>query len=99
MRIRTAGAVPVARRLPLVLGRTTNQHRDEAAQAMKPTTVAAHATGTRPNRILIVLAATWMILSLAIGGSVTADSRESTTVDSFSSVTTDQTWGAPSRGR
>jgi hypothetical protein len=38
---------------------------------MKPTT----ATATRPNRILIALAAAWMILSLAIGGAVSAESN------------------------
>ena len=37
---------------------------------MKPTT----ATAARPNRVLIALAAAWMILSLAIGGAVSADS-------------------------
>ena len=37
---------------------------------MKPIT----ATATRSNRILIALAAAWMILSLAIGGAVSADS-------------------------
>jgi hypothetical protein len=40
---------------------------------MKPNTVAVQATSTRPNRILVALAAAWMILSLAIGGAVTAD--------------------------
>jgi hypothetical protein len=40
---------------------------------MKPTTVAA--AQHRPNRVLIALAAAWMILSLAIGGAVTAESR------------------------
>ena len=40
---------------------------------MKPTTIAA--TRSRPNRILVALAAAWMILSLAIGGAVTAESR------------------------
>jgi hypothetical protein len=40
---------------------------------MKPTTVAT--THRRPNRLLIALAAAWMILSLAIGGAVTAESR------------------------
>ena len=38
---------------------------------MKTTT----ATATRPNRILIALAAAWMILSLAIGGAVSAESN------------------------
>jgi len=32
------------------------------------------ATASRPNRVLIALAAAWMILSLAIGGAVQADS-------------------------
>lgn len=40
---------------------------------MKQTTAAA--TYRRPNRVLIALAAAWMILSLAIGGAVTAESR------------------------
>jgi len=42
---------------------------------MKPKTVAVHAT-TRPNRILVALAAAWMILTLAIGGAVNAESPE-----------------------
>ena len=42
----------------------------QIASHMKPTTAAA----TRPNRILIALAAAWMILSLAIGGAHSADS-------------------------
>lgn len=41
---------------------------------MKPTAVAARATTTRPNRILLALAAAWMILSLAIGGAASGDS-------------------------
>lgn len=45
---------------------------------MKPTTAAMPAA-TRPNRILVVLAVTWMILSLAIGGAVNADSPSSAT--------------------
>jgi hypothetical protein len=53
---------------------------------MKPTTVAAHATEQRPNRILVLLATAWMILSLAIGGAVNADSRESATSDTPTSV-------------
>ena len=57
---------------------------------MKPNTVAAHATDHRPNRILIVLAAAWMILSLAIGGAVTAESRESAVTDAVTSVTATQ---------
>ena len=30
-------------------------------------------TTTRPNRILVALAAAWMILSIAIGGAVSAE--------------------------
>ena len=43
---------------------------------MKPTTARA-ATHSRPNRLLIALAAAWMILSLAIGGAVNAGSSPS----------------------
>ena len=57
---------------------------------MKPNTVAAHATDHRPNRILVALAAAWMILSLAIGGAVTADSRESAVSETVTSVTVTQ---------
>ncbi|MDQ3691420.1 MAG: hypothetical protein M3406_15605 [Chloroflexota bacterium] len=39
---------------------------------MQPETRAV--TASRPNRVLIALAAAWMILSLAIGGAVNADS-------------------------
>ena len=45
---------------------------------MKPNPVATTATTTRPNRILVALAAAWMILSLAIGGAVSAESNSST---------------------
>ena len=38
---------------------------------MKPNVRAA--TRTRSNRVLVALAAAWMILSLAIGGAVHAD--------------------------
>ena len=38
---------------------------------MNPNTAAAE---NRPNRLLIALAAAWMILSLAIGGAVSAES-------------------------
>ena len=54
---------------------------------MKSDTVAAHATESRPNRILIVLAAAWMILSLALGGAVTAETRESAVTETVTSVT------------
>lgn len=54
---------PLARRLPFGSGE------------MKSTIVARSATTTRPNRILVILAAAWMIVSLAIGGTVTAELR------------------------
>jgi hypothetical protein len=50
---------------------------------MKPTSIAV--TRSRPNRILVALAAAWMILSLAIGGAVTADSRPDATTTTLSS--------------
>jgi hypothetical protein len=40
---------------------------------MKTTTITA--THSRPNRVLVALAAAWMILSLAVGGAVTAETR------------------------
>ena len=40
---------------------------------MKPTVEVTAAT--RPNRLLMALAAIWMIASLAVGGMVTADLR------------------------
>jgi len=48
-----------------------NPHRVRDTQLMKPNVRAA--TRSRPNRLLIALAAAWMILSLAIGGAVHAD--------------------------
>jgi hypothetical protein len=57
---------------------------------MKPTNVAAHATDTRPNRLLVALAAAWMILSLAIGGAVTAENRESAISEPVTTVTATQ---------
>lgn len=44
------------------------------------------ATQSRPNRLLVALAAAWMILSLAIGGAVQADSSPS--LDTGSTVST-----------
>ncbi len=41
---------------------------------MKRNITTARAPSTRPNRLLIALAAAWMALSLAIGGAVSADS-------------------------
>lgn len=54
---------------------------------MNPKPVAATATTTRPNRILVALAAAWMILSLAVGGAVTAESGESPAADPADTVT------------
>ncbi len=53
---------------------------------MKPNAVVTTAATSRPNRILVALAAAWMILSLAIGGAVSAESQPSTV-----SVETDTT--------
>lgn len=52
---------------------------------MKPNTIAA--TRSRPNRVLVALAAAWMILSLAIGGAVTAESRGEASTTTVSSGT------------
>jgi hypothetical protein len=41
---------------------------------MKRNITTASAPSTRPNRLLIALAAAWMALSLAIGGAISADS-------------------------
>ena len=57
---------------------------------MQPTTVAAHATAQRPNRILIVLAAAWMILSLAIGGAVSAEDDQPARLDTGTTITATQ---------
>lgn len=53
---------------------------------MKPHTIAA--AHHRPNRMLVALAAAWMILSLAVGGAVTADSRAEASDSTADSVTT-----------
>jgi hypothetical protein len=42
---------------------------------MKPIVAVTRARPNRPNRILVILAAGWMLLSIALGGAVTADSR------------------------
>ena len=55
---------------------------------MKPNAIAA--TRNRPNRVLVALAAAWMILSLAIGGAVTAESRAQITVPTESSTAAQQ---------
>jgi hypothetical protein len=50
-------------------------------------TYVAQTTAHRPNRILLALAAAWIALSLAIGGTVTAqtdsDGAETTTTTSL----------------
>jgi hypothetical protein len=51
--------------------------------AMKPQPMAAAAT--RPNRVLVALAAAWIVLSFAIGGAVSADDGAS--ADSSTSIT------------
>ena len=71
MRARTVDLARLATPLHWMASGESNIHRrTHIASPMKTTT----ATATRPNRILIALAAAWMILSLAIGGAVSADS-------------------------
>lgn len=52
---------------------------------MNPNAVAA--VRYRPNRVQVVLATAWMILSLAIGGAVTAESRAEVTLPAGTSTT------------
>jgi hypothetical protein len=52
--------------------RLNSQSAKGAVESMQPQ--ARVATRSRPNRVLVALAAAWMILSLAIGGAVHADS-------------------------
>jgi hypothetical protein len=40
---------------------------------MKPTVTTAARAATRPNRILIILAAVWMAAAIAMGGVMTAE--------------------------
>jgi hypothetical protein len=61
--------------------------QEYVARIMKPQPVVAQATSHRPNRILIVLAAAWMIVSLALGGAVTAESRETTLSETVTTAT------------
>ncbi|HET7645615.1 MAG TPA: hypothetical protein VFM03_03955 [Candidatus Limnocylindria bacterium] len=56
---------------------------------MNPNTITT--TVQRPNRILVILAAAWMVVSLTIGGSLTG--RPST--DSSSATTTVTTASRP----
>lgn len=58
---------------------------------MKARTVAA--TYRRPSRLLVALAAAWMILSLALGGAATAESRadaSAATAETSTTVVTGQ---------
>ena len=57
---------------------------------MKRPAVTATTSDSRPNRVLVALAAAWMILSLAIGGAVNADSSADATAPSSISGTTSQ---------
>jgi hypothetical protein len=58
----------------------------QITEPMKSTSIAA--TRSRPNRILVALAAAWMILSLAIGGAVADGSRvEASTTTTVNSGT------------
>jgi hypothetical protein len=58
----------------------------KATRPMKRITTVA-ATRRRRNRLLIALAAAWMILTLAIGGAVTADSRADASRTTLETVT------------
>lgn len=55
---------------------------------MKPNSVTAAVD--RPNRLLVALAAAWMILSLAIGGAVSADSSPDSATSTSITGTTSQ---------
>ena len=57
---------------------------------MKRPVVTATTPDSRPNRVLVALAAAWMILSLAIGGAVNADSSGDATAPSSITGTTSQ---------
>lgn len=54
---------------------------------MKPNVRAA--ARTRSNRVLIALAAAWMILSLAIGGAVHADASAAAPAQAVAATTQD----------
>ena len=57
---------------------------------MKRPAVTAATSDSRPNRVLVALAAAWMILSLALGGAVSADSNGDATAPSSITGTTSQ---------
>jgi hypothetical protein len=48
------------------------------------------ATATRPNRVLIALAAAWMILSLGIGGALSAETAPGAAAPAPITSTTEQ---------
>jgi len=50
---------------------------------------ARAAAKSRPSRLLVALAATWMILSLAIGGAVNADSAQANPAPAVAGSTRD----------
>ena len=60
--------------------------RTRIASLMKTTT----ATADRPNRVLIALAAAWMILSLAIGGAMPAETSSGAAAPAPVTSTTEQ---------
>lgn len=60
----------------------------KALSHMKPNSVTAAVD--RPNRLLVALAAAWMILSLAIGGAVSADSSPDSATSTSITGTTSQ---------
>jgi hypothetical protein len=92
VRVRTAKSDELAWLLPP--GCVGGTHRPDFtrtnARTMKPTPVAAQPTQNRPSRLLVVLAAAWMILSLAIGGAVAAEDRESAGTEAVTSVSATQ---------
>ena len=57
---------------------------------MKRNITTASAPSTRPNRLLIALAAAWMALSLAIGGAISSNSQAEAAVSAPITGTTSQ---------
>lgn len=53
---------------------------------MKPTARTAVQTATRPNRVLILLAATWMAVAIAMGGLVGAGPTSGGSTDTSNGV-------------
>ena len=54
---------------------TTTSNQARIRLSMKPTSVAPRPGASR-HRLLLVLAAAWVVLSLALGGAVTAETRQ-----------------------